>query len=366
MDTDNKNNIQNSSDVENKAEVESNAAEQTNTEKKEKIKIEKEHRQKRLFKKRRGGIVLTKEEVKEIKAGRKKLRRMMKEKKVYNKKDFEVTASSLGLYFDKRRLGCLPWFLGRRFLPALLGALAMLLTGLYAYSTITKTKGYFTINMGDDMFNKGFTLSEDKAFTNPSSVLYSVPVEDAPNVSITDIPGDINDYEGSQSTPYYFAYSFFLKYESDTDEAEDYSYEIVINSESKNLSKAAWVMFFVNDEMTFYAAPDSEGGAQAIPAIGEEGRGYRQEIPTMEYLKDSSQYELITSTKSGDYYRIISKPFQSSTVIASGVYEDIKPGEIHKFTVVLWLEGDDPECTDELIGGNLGMEIQFELLDEDK
>ena len=36
---------------------------------------------------------------------------------------------------------------------------------------------------------------------------------------------------------------------------------------------------------------------------------------------------------------------------------------MHKFTVVLWLEGDDPHCTDDLIGGHLGMEFNLELVD---
>lgn len=55
------------------------------------------------FKKRRGGVVLTKEEVKEIKAGRKKLRREMKAAGIRSRKEFELTASGVGLYFDKNR-----------------------------------------------------------------------------------------------------------------------------------------------------------------------------------------------------------------------------------------------------------------------
>ena len=38
--------------------------------------------------------------------------------------------------------------------------------------------------------------------------------------------------------------------------------------------------------------------------------------------------------------------------------------EVHKYTVVIWLEGDDPDCTDELIGGNMGLEIYMQMIDE--
>ena len=32
--------------------------------------------------------------------------------------------------------------------------------------------------------------------------------------------------------------------------------------------------------------------------------------------------------------------------------------------MVIWLEGDDPDCTDELIGGHLGLEMDFQLVED--
>ena len=34
-----------------------------------------------------------------------------------------------------------------------------------------------------------------------------------------------------------------------------------------------------------------------------------------------------------------------------------------KYTVVFWLEGDDPDCTNDLIGAHIGMQMDFELID---
>jgi hypothetical protein len=48
------------------------------------------------------------------------------------------------------------------------------------------------------------------------------------------------------------------------------------------------------------------------------------------------------------------------------VYEGLAPGEVTKYTVVMWLEGDDPDCTDALIGGHLGLEMQFSLENSDE
>ena len=45
----------------------------------------------------------------------------------------------------------------------------------------------------------------------------------------------------------------------------------------------------------------------------------------------------------------------------------LKPGEIDKVTVVIWLEGDDPECVDNLLGGEIkiSMNITDEHFDEE-
>ena len=60
-----------------------------------------------LFKRKRGGVVLTKEEVREIKEGRKKLKKELRAMGEKDRKEFELTASSLGLYFDRAK----PWTL---------------------------------------------------------------------------------------------------------------------------------------------------------------------------------------------------------------------------------------------------------------
>ena len=47
--------------------------------------------------------------------------------------------------------------------------------------------------------------------------------------------------------------------------------------------------------------------------------------------------------------------------------KDFKPGDIDKFTVVIWLEGDDEDCTDNILGGEIKMhmEIREEYKDEE-
>jgi hypothetical protein len=61
------------------------------------------------------------------------------------------------------------------------------------------------------------------------------------------------------------------------------------------------------------------------------------------------------------------KPFYKNDVPVLENRSKLKPGEIDKMTVVIWLEGDDPECVDNLLGGEIkiGMNITDEHFDEE-
>ena len=239
-------------------------------------------------------------------------------------------------------------------------------------------RGHFTINVTDDLFDQGLAvgikLTEDKdALENPSNYLFSIPLEDAPCTSITTIPVNIHDLEGIQNTEDFFAYTFYLRNEGD--KVVGYDYQITINSESRNLSVATWVMLIRDGEMTFYAEAKEDGSIEFLPAEGarseETGKllGFREDrlkLIDMALYRDQQFIHIAESTSRVPFYRLAPIPFESDAVVTSGRKTNVHPGEIHKYTVVLWLEGDDPDCTNELIGGHIGFEMNFTLVDEDK
>lgn len=315
-----------------------------------------------FWKKRRGGIVLKREQVKAIKRGRKALRKEMKARGLKRRSDFNLAAASMGLYFDKNRLALLiPLLFKGRALWALLGALLALLAALFLYSTVTAMRGHFTINMSDGMFDEGFVLSETEDFANPTTHLFCEPAVDVPCISISHIPENIDNYEG-QHNEAYFAYTYFLRNEGES--TVNYTWKMNLNSESLNLSTACWVMIFEDGEMLFYAEPDDFGDIEALPDEDDDSRGYIG-APLIELCKEpEEQYELITELGTVGYYRVKPLPFESEAIVAKGEMENVLPGEVHKYTVVIWLEGDDPDCTDDLIGGHIGMDMSFTLAGE--
>jgi len=319
--------------------------------------------QKRVFfKYRRAGVILTQSEVDEIKAGRKKLRQDMKKAGVYSRKEFELTASSLGLYFDENRFsGLLLWLLHGRALWALLGAALLLMAALYGISQITQMRGHFTINLTDEMFDEGFELCDTADFSNPSARLYGQPVEDAPCISVTEIPKGVDMVDGSHNDRTYFAHTFYLAKRGEG--TVDYRFTLSINSESLGCSTAIWVMLFREDQPTLYAkADDVTGEAECLPAKGDNSRGYTAgSLPFLSQFP-ADQVEEIPG-RTSVYYRLMPYAFENEQVITSQIVEDMEQNEVDKYTVVFWLEGDDPDCTNELIGSHIGLQVDIELID---
>ena len=313
---------------------------------------------------RRATEELTKEQVKAIKKGRKLLRKEMRAKGLKEKSDFELMAANLGLYFDKPRwLLWWKWFTHGKGLAMLLGALIALLAALFLYASVTQLQGHFTINMSNGLFDQGFILSETPDFANATTHLFCTPAENVPCVSISNLPESLDAIDGQHNAAY-FAYTFYCRNEgSDT---VGYEWQVNLNSESGDLSQATWVMIFEDGEMTFYARPNRETGkSEALPAFDDNSRGYITR-PLEKFCADpDAQYETIKQMVGYEYARVIPKDFVTDYVVSHGVQEEVEPMEVHKYTVVIWLEGDDPDCTDELIGGHVGMDFYFQLIEEE-
>jgi hypothetical protein len=314
-------------------------------------------KQKRPIKLKRAGEVLTRDEVRAIKKGRKKLRKELRARGIKDKKEFELTASSLGLYFDKANSGLLFW-LGQHWLATLLGLLSLMLTVIMVFAVVQQMRGHFTVNLSSGMFKKGFSLSETADFENSTTQLFASPAEDVPCISINQIPITIDEVDGSHND-LYFAYTFYLRNEGD--DTVDYTWSLQLNSESEGVSNAIWIMLFKNGKMRFYAKADqTTGKAEALPAYDDDSRGYIN-LPIMSLEPESDQFQIVSQSGSITYYRVVPDTFVDDVTIANGTVMGCDPMSVDKYSVILWLEGDDPDCTDSTIGGHLGVEMNFRL-----
>ena len=115
----------------------------------------------------------------------------------------------------------------------------------------------------------------------------------------------------------YFAYTFYI--ENEGKEAINYWYSTLIDDVILNVDEAIRVMVYLNGEKTVYAK------LNGVTEEPEEG----------------------------------TKAFYSEDTVMQECRQDFKPGDIDRFTVVVWVEGDDPDCTNALLGGELKMHMDI-------
>lgn len=178
--------------------------------------------------------------------------------------------------------------------------------------------GDFTISLDPAFAQKSGIVMYEKEGEDDKRILKATKAEFIDNISVKWIPKDINKLgEGSHNGDNYLAYSFYIKNKGS--ETLNYWYEILIDDVIKNADEAIRVMLYRNDEKKIYAKANSRTGE------AEEGTTI----------------------------------FYSDKEVAVEQRKDFKPGEIDKFTIVVFVEGDDPDCLDNLIGGEMKMHMDI-------
>lgn len=119
--------------------------------------------------------------------------------------------------------------------------------------------------------------------------------------------------------------------------------------------------------------------------FGDRAEGLRNQIDAyfdMEGIQDMTRlmlrtenwrerYKIVGASDNYNYYQVSAEQFVSEELIVERTRKGVKPWidnrneEYHKYTVVMWLEGDDPQCTNELMDGFIGLNFQIKGENED-
>ena len=191
---------------------------------------------------------------------------------------------------------------------------------IYFILRVVYETGDFTISLDPNFARKnGLIMYEKLDEKNDKRILKATKVEFMDNISVKWLPDNLDEQgEGSHNGDNYLAYTFYL--ENKGAETINYWYEILVDDIVKNVDKAIRVMLILNGEKTIYAKANEETGEK------EEG---------------------------------VDKNFYSTDEILVEGRKGFKPGDIDKFTIVIYLEGDDPDCLDPLIGGEMKMHMDI-------
>lgn len=208
-----------------------------------------------------------------------------------------------------------------RIIPVTIAILLLLMILTYVCSALYKNTGAFTIaiNPGDKVVF-ALSLSETPDFKVRTSQLNAEIDEFVTNISSQSVPKDLDDpsrYTGEHNGPNYVAYTFFLRNEGD--KSIVYAMETFITNATQRLDDSIRIRIYSDGVVNDYAKPLPNGTAK------------------------SGTTAFVTDT----------------TVVREDVY-DFKPGDVHRYTVVMWVEGEDTD--DGMIGGELRIDMGFDVI----
>ena len=194
----------------------------------------------------------------------------------------------------------------------------LMLVILYLVIGIIYNNSNFSITLDKNLYyDRGLIVYDDPDYKVFRSELNAASPDTFDNISYRWLPEDINESAGgSHNGSNYLAYTFFV--ENIGEDIADYYSEIIIDDVIKNVDEAVRIRVYKNDVETTYAKKSSRDEA---------------EVNTTPFLKDR--------------------------LVALDHVAGFKPGDVDKYTVVLWIEGSDPECNDNILGGEIKITMNF-------
>ena len=170
----------------------------------------------------------------------------------------------------------------------------------------------------------GLTLSENN-FQSQAAYLGAQTPKKMTNITYSSIPlTDIDLTYGSHNGDNYIAYTFELK--NNTEQMYDVEEKLIITSANRGIERAIRVMVYTNGISKIYASPIT--GTDAPEPISED-------------------------------YRENTTPFQDTYTILKNTITEFKAQEVRKYTIVIWIEGSDPDCNDNLLGSEFRVAFNF-------
>lgn len=197
--------------------------------------------------------------------------------------------------------------------------LFLLLLVLFVILRVIYNGGRFTITLDPNFALKtGLIIYEDKTEKRSQRRLFAKEMEFMDNISVKWLPKNINDIkDGSHNGENYLAYTFYI--ENTGERTIDYWYEIDIDDVTRNVDDAIRILIYRNGKSTLYGKINGDTNK------AEEG----------------------------------TTPFYSKDIAVLEERALMAPKTVDKMTIVVFLEGDDPDCLNPLIGGEIKMHMDI-------
>ena len=223
----------------------------------------------------------------------------------------------------------------RAAVTAVISVLVLLI--LWIIGWLMSTIGDLVISVENGAAQEGIVISEglneDGTPKDPVLQLSAQNVTEVTNITYDWLPTNLNDEaDGEHNGRNYLAYTFYLT--NSGRETLDYESELRFTGIAKNADEALRVMIYKNGEPTIYAQKNRDGSQ----------------------LEDIVNFEFVEGGKELN---------QENYLLMKDLTEGVKPNDTVKYTIVTWIEGNDPECINDIMGGHVKMQWFFNIEDEE-
>jgi hypothetical protein len=197
--------------------------------------------------------------------------------------------------------------------------LLIIISIIYLVLYVAYQSGRFTVSLDKNLSNqKNVYLSEQGNVKERTRHLTAETVDYMDNISINWLPENIDtESDGAHNGDNYIAYTFYVV--NGGNESVHYWFEIDVDDSIKRVDEAIRIMIYRNGSPVVYAKKNETTG-KAEPDT---------------------------------------KMFVSDSIAVLEQRKNFKPKSKDKYTVVVWIEGDDPECKNDLLGGEIKMHIDI-------
>ena len=214
----------------------------------------------------------------------------------------------------------------KRIAGLVLAIILVVLGILWLVSWLMTTMGDLVIDVQDEAAKKGIVISAHADGSDPSLRLSAENVKEVTNITKDWLPKDIdNEGDGSHNGKNYLAYTFYLM--NNGSETLDYVSTLKMVGVAKSADEALRVMIYRNGEPVVYGKLNMDG---STPVIAEETFAYTDQFKDVDIDDEKGRQE---------------------ETVFSVTNKGLAPDQTDKYTIVTWIEGEDPECIDDIMGG---------------
>ena len=245
----------------------------------------------------------------------------------------------------------------------------LILLLLWIVSWLLTTIGDLVISVDSGAAKKGITISANEDGSDPQTKLYANMVKDVTNITYDWLPATL-DMEGfgNHNGRNYMAYTFQLT--NNGKETIDYVSTLKAVRAAKSADEACRIMVYRNGEPAVYAKENmglttDDNSPEPYEKIFKKVIPENYNAPSEEEIEKAAE-----EPQNKEPVEVTDEPLEitqwdDKSTVFTNTREGIEPGETDKYTIVMWIEGEDPECIDDIRGGYVKLEWFFNIADEE-